>query len=478
MGKSLFDSVKEAIWGRDEPRWKKVARIAGIVFIVLVVLIGAALLIAYFAFDVEIGRVLRNHTEETVVGKGVYLPNQNLFESPAGTAWVEGSFSKCIKVDDFGGTDNKEALYESTNTILKETSTTFGLSGSYSKKFSLGGSLNYASSGLDVTKEDSMTFLRMFSRPYLRATLDKACYFTLPINKDLEKSFKALPILIKNPEQAESWSSYDSLLKNFGSHFPTREFFGARFTHWTTALKTDKLSEEDMKVGACGDFDGFVKGGNLNVSVCAGHKSHKLNAEKSSLLKFKTQVIGGSPETNNLMAHKSKRNEGLLKKLLDEYKYRQTSIAVKDFLHLGDYLVTKFKDDKESEQKLKNLKAYYNIYLAYGCEKQSHQELRNNGDKKSPVYECMIRRDGCRNDNDCHYVFGKIISRFWGDSAVYHTTEKQADGTKKKVAKVQNSESTCVNTWTYPNTLCKVSGAYGVCVNHVPWDSWVSVYSG
>jgi len=304
MEKSFFARMQESIWGVDETdadnkkaRRKRICKIVAIVFVVLLVLAGITVLILHFAlglFDKQKQEQGLTNEETPQIGLGFNLPKSSVFTLGNGVKWVQGDVSKCVKEGDYGELDYHESFMKSTTEMLEKTSTQFSMSGSYSKGYTLGGSLNYVSSAYESSKKNAQSYVRWYSRPYVQADLDRSCFSDLGIDTHLNESFHSLPLLIKNPEVRNSWAPYDSIFDGFGTHLATQEFYGARYSHWSSASEDSELSEEDIKFAGCADFGGNVKEGQDNVNACAGYENSSLSNTVAETVQIQHQVVGGS----------------------------------------------------------------------------------------------------------------------------------------------------------------------------------------
>ena len=149
-------------------------------------------------------------------------------------------------------------------------------------------------------------------------------------------------------------------------------------------------------------------------------------------------VRGGLRATNSELANGETSVE-LIKKLMNEADEAPSPVQ-HTFMSISSLLQDRFKPGSKNYVRATNLEYYYKGYLNYGCyyDKTNGVEVQkfdytSRSREIYPEFECSIPEEGCRSDDDCHYVVG-VRCTCRGKTCVRHKSEEQITGSCKETA--------------------------------------------
>ena len=241
--------------------------------------------------------------------------------------------------------------------------------------------------------------------------VDKECLMSDDIST-LKRTFlndlEDLPVNIENPWEPNSWREYRNFLKEYGSHAITSEKRGSRFQQMTFAESSKAYTERDFQVKACVSVAGPSQVGKVGVSACSNVSQSEISKASRMSTSEKRFVKGGKRETNSKLANGATSVE-LLGQLMDEADEFPASVQ-HTFMAIWTILQSRFKQGSPNNIRATNLEYYYLGFLNYGCPCISSSGLAvkkfyhtSRFSKEYPEFECTLAKEGCHNDDDCHY---------------------------------------------------------------------------
>ena len=308
---------------------------------------------------------------------------------------------------------NNEEFYK---TLATDSGIDVRLMGVYTMGYSLniktkslsGGQVNVTGASVEEFNRSSISFF------------DQNCYKgeKAELKKEVVESFDALPIKIKDPEKELSWRRYGSFLLDFGTHIVTHVDIGTAMKQWTFSETSRHYNKNQLIVKACAYLRRRVQ-----IKVCNTYTEEEY------------KEISNIDSTSYFEARGSTESQAAI-----GYKY----------LAIWDLFMIKYKNSNPRRYaKAHILKQFYEGYLDFGCQeineggmKLRRFQHRNHSTTEDPDFECVLEREGCHSDDDCHAdkEAGKINKSFcYGDTCVEHTFPSFVD--KAEGAKIRKSRS-------------------------------------
>lgn len=384
-------------------------------------------------------------TEE--LGKSIYLRKTNILRDfkEREVSVFEGLPSSCFTKTKLYRSGSNFDYYKSTKAFYSKISQGAGLETSLESTYTLGATLGFVS-----TKEDSNEFkvsgmslnIRALTRKILvkRDCLDDD--ETSKLTRRLLRDFESLPTHIAKPWIPNSWRAYKDFLETFGSHVITSVMLGSSIRQTTFAKSSDSYSQRDFQVKSCVSLAGPTSVGKVGVKACANFSRSEISKAAKMNTKNTFIVRGGTKETRNALVYERTKEE--ITKLMNEAD--QTDAAVDhSFRSIWSILKSRYRRESDNYVRAVNLQYYYLGYLNYGCRfiESGNVQVQafnytENSDQWSPEFSCSLAKEGCHNDDDCHYSWGTCICT--GESCVRHELKKQDTGVQKKIAYINNQE--------------------------------------
>ena len=361
------------------------------------------------------------------LGKAYFLPDEDIYiPTKAGRAIFKELPEQCFLKKTVGETHRYNVDFTNTrsfyNTVSSDSGISINLKGMYTMGFTLGIKTKSVSSGsVDVRGRYTDIYNRV-SSGFLNPDCYKGIYDSLTDN--ILKSIDSLPLTVNKPEVSTSWRKYYDFLKAYGSHIVIRTYFGSRIKQYTFSKMEKQFSKEQLDIRACFDFEGPTKVGKINTSDCFGITKEQVDAVKNLEISSVIDIRGGSDATRNQL--QSERSEELITNLLNEARaYNETPIDY-TYQEIWDFLRPVFEDDPTRYAKIVNMEQYFMGFLDFGCTlleggglKLRRFELSKHSTTENPDYECVLERNGCHSDDDCHK--GAFFKAFcYGSTCVEH----------------------------------------------------------
>ena len=272
-----------------------------------------------------------------------------------------------------------------------------------------------------------------------------------------------LPVNIQNPWEPNSWREYRNFLKEYGSHAITSVKRGSRFQQMTFAESSKAYTERDFQVKACVSVAGPSQVGKVGVSACSNVSQSEISKASRMSTSEKRFVKGGKRETNSKLANGATSVE-LLGQLMNEADEFPASVQ-HTFMAIWTILQSRFKQGSPNNIRATNLEFYYLGFLNYGCPYISSSGLAiqkfdhtSGSSEKYPEFECTLAKEGCHNDDDCHYR--PVWCSCRGPTCVHYKKVKQGAGDSKVTAYPNTSED-----WGWHGCDWKVAGSWCKCYN-------------
>ena len=406
--------------------------------------------------------------ESEGLGKIIFLPNINLLadfqekENSIFDPLPPECFKKFINTTSSSNFD----YYKNTKAFYTSLATESSLSASLTSTFTLGATVSVATKSKSSEKSEVSGISLIKQALAEKIYVDKKCLTsakTSTLNEEFMEYLEELPLKIDHPWLPNSWEEYETFLDKYGSHVITSVETGSRFQQMVFAESSESYSERDFQVRACVSAAGPTDVGELGLSAC----SNVTNSEKSKASKMSTSetrfVRGGLRDTNSALAN-GKTSAELIKKLMNEADEAPSPVQ-HTFKPVWEILKDRFKTGSKNHIRATILQYYYSGYLGYGClySKSGDVEVQKfdytkQSESKKPELECSLAKEGCHNDDDCHYVIGAWCT-CKGKTCVRYKSVKQITGQTKNTAYINKRK------WDWKGCGWKVWGSRCACKN-------------
>ena len=377
------------------------------------------------------------------LGKVIFLPKINLLADfhEKDNRIFDPLPSDCFTKKSLKSSSSNFNYYKSTKELYQSLATESSLSASLTSTFTLGATVSVATKRKSSEKTEVSGISLIKEALTEKIYVDKECLVN-DEKSTLKRGFldylENLPLKIEKPWFHNSWKEYRTFLNKYGSHVITSVKRGSRFQQMVFAKSSESYSERDFQVRACVSAAGPTSVGKLGVSACSNvTSSEKSKASKMSVSETRF-VRGGLRATNSELANGETSVE-LIKKLMNEADEAPSPVQ-HTFMSISSLLQARFKPGSKNYVRATNLEYYYKGYLNYGC----HYDKTNGVEVQKfdytsrwreiyPEFECSIPEEGCRSDDDCHYVVG-VWCTCQGKTCVRHKSEEQITGSCKETA--------------------------------------------
>ncbi|XP_022779049.1 DELTA-alicitoxin-Pse2b-like [Stylophora pistillata] len=406
------------------------------------------------------------------LGKIIFLPRINLladFQEKENSIFDPLS-PKCITKKTLKSSSSKFHYYKSTKALYKSLATESSLSASLTSSFTLSATVSVATKSKSSEKTEVSGISLIMQALTEKIYVDKECLLSSKrssLKEEFKKHLKTLPLKIEKPWLHHSWKAYSDFLETYGSHVITSEEEGSRFQQMVFAESSESYSERDFQVRACISAAGPTSYGKLDVAAC----SNVSESEKSEATKMSTSetrfVRGGLRDTNSALTN-GKASAELIKKLLNEAKKSPSPVQhtfMPIWIILKSHFISGDDDDVDNYVRATNLQYYYSGYLDYGCYYSTSGTLQiqkfdytEQSTSRYPEFEWTLAKEGCHDDDDCHYIVGVWCSCL-GDSCVHYSSEKRITGQIKETAYINR------HTWDWKGCDWKIWGSVCECDN-------------
>ena len=345
------------------------------------------------------------------LGRGYYLPDKeigaalpiydgvNIFKPLSGTCYVSRDFTSTV--DDRSYFENIDTFYES---ISSDSDIDIKFKGVFTMGFTLKRKTNNQFGGSSEVIGTSINNWK-----YVRAgSINKDCIEGIQhdLTQEIIDSVDGLPAVVNNAEKETTWTKYEDFLKIYGTHVVKETYFGAGYKFWTFARSDNRYTHRQMEIKSCLDFQ-QSSFGNLNISACSRFSNEEAESVKNLNVASHLETLGGSDKTKNQLG--KYRTKGLINKLLHEATL-EMPIQFK-YTPIWEILRHKFTGNTERYAKAVALQKYFEGFLDFGCEylptNAQGLPLRkftfsNEHSNENPDFWCVLEREGCHNDTDCH----------------------------------------------------------------------------
>ncbi|XP_022778969.1 DELTA-thalatoxin-Avl2a-like [Stylophora pistillata] len=373
---------------------------------------------------------------------------------------------KCLIKKTLKSSSSHFEYYANTKAFYESLATQSSLSASLQSAYSLGVTVSVA------TKRKSSKNIEVSGMSLIKQALtekidvDKECLlidYMSTLKGTFIKDLENLPVPIKNPWELNSWREYRTFLNKYGSHAITSVKRGSRFQQMTFAESSKAYSQRDFQVKACVSAAGPTQVGKVGVSACSNVSQSEISKASTMSTSEKRFVKGGKRETNSKLANNATSVE-LINQLMDEADSSPASVQ-HTFMAIWTILQSRFKQGSPNNIRATNLEYYYLGFLNFDCpfitssglavQKFDHTTGSSN---ERPEFECTLAKEGCHNDDDCHY------KPFWcscrGPTCVPYRSVKQGAGDTKETAYANTFED-----WGWHGCDWKYAGSWCSCYN-------------
>ena len=354
--------------------------------------------------------------ESEGLGKIVFPPNINLLDDfqEKENSIFDPLPSECFKkiINTTKSSCNFD-YYKNTKAFYKSLATESSLSASLTSTFTLGATVSVATKSKSSEKSEVSGISLIKQALAEKIYVNKECLTSAKmstLNKEFMESFSSLPLKIKEPWLHNSWKAYSTFLEKYGSHVITSKETGSRFQQMVFAESSESYSQRDFQVKACISAAGPTNVGKLNVSACSSVNSSEILKAKNISTSETQFVRGGLRDTNSALTKGTSAE--LIEKLMNEADEAPSPVQ-HTFRPIWEILKDRFKTGSKNHIRATILQYYYSGYLGYGClySKSGDVEVQKfdytkQSESKKPEFECSLAKEGCHNDDDCHYVIG------------------------------------------------------------------------
>ena len=354
--------------------------------------------------------------ESEGLGKIVFPPNINLLDDfqEKENSIIDPLPSECFKkiINTTKSSCNFD-YYKNTKAFYKSLATESSLSASLTSTFTLGATVSVATKSKSSEKSEVSGISLIKQALAEKIYVNKECLTSAKmstLNKEFMESFSSLPLKIKEPWLHNSWKAYSTFLEKYGSHVITSKETGSRFQQMVFAESSESYSQRDFQVKACISAAGPTNVGKLNVSACSSVNSSEILKAKNISTSETQFVRGGLRDTNSALTKGTSAE--LIEKLMNEADEAPSPVQ-HTFRPIWEILKDRFKTGSKNHIRATILQYYYSGYLGYGClySKSGDVEVQKfdytkQSESKKPEFECSLAKEGCHNDDDCHYVIG------------------------------------------------------------------------
>ena len=354
--------------------------------------------------------------ESEGLGKIVFPPNINLLDDfqEKENSIFDPLPSECFKkiINTTKSSCNFD-YYKNTKAFYKSLATESSLSASLTSTFTLGATVSVATKSKSSEKSEVSGISLIKQALAEKIYVNKECLTSAKmstLNKEFMESFGTLPLKIKEPWLHNSWKAYSTFLEKYGSHVITSKETGSRFQQMVFAESSESYSQRDFQVKACISAAGPTNVGKLNVSACSSVNSSEILKAKNMSTSETRFVRGGLRDTNSALTKGTSAE--LIEKLMNEADEAPSPVQ-HTFRPIWEILKDRFKTGSKNHIRATILQYYYSGYLGYGClySKSGDVEVQKfdytkQSESKKPEFECSLAKEGCHNDDDCHYVIG------------------------------------------------------------------------
>jgi len=258
--------------------------------------------------------------------------------------------------------------------------------------------------------------------------LDSTCETNKPLNSELSGDFKALPPVIGNPAEQDSWTNYRNFFKKHGTHYVNRVMTGARFQMFEFSKSVSEEDRWKIKAKACLDMEGPTQSGEASVSGCNEYTQEKRREASSFDANKKRRVAGGNEKARIAIEAGEPVTPDLLKRFLSGADGNSDGVRYQ-LRPLSDLFAMR-NPGRDDQNRINNMQAFLEGFLAFDCN-QSYGcgcSLKTDGketlrsfklvSKKGEHnrYACQRPHNGCKAFNDCRgggaigavcYCYGK-----------------------------------------------------------------------
>ena len=406
--------------------------------------------------------------ESEGLGKIVFPPNINLLDDfqEKENSIFDPLPSECFKkiIITTKSSCNFD-YYKNTEAFYKSLATESSLSASLTSTFTLGATVSVATKGKSSEKSEVSGISLIKQALAEKIYVDKKCLTsakTSTLNEEFMEYLEELPLKIDHPWFPNSWEEYKTFLDKYGSHVITSVETGSRFQQMVFAESSESYSQRDFQVKACISAAGPTNVGKLNVSACSSvNSSEILNAKNMSTSETRF-VRGGLRDTNSALTKGTSAE--LIEKLMNEADEAPSPVQ-HTFRPIWEILKDRFKTGSKNHIRATILQYYYSGYLGYDClySKSGDVEVQKfdytkQSESEKPEFECSLAKEGCHNDDDCHYVIGPWCT-CKGKTCVRYKSVKQITGQTKHTAYINKRK------WDWKGCGWKVAGSWCTCKN-------------
>ena len=406
--------------------------------------------------------------ESEGLGKILFPPNINLLDDfqEKENSIFDPLPSECFKkiINTTKSSCNFD-YYKNTKAFYKSLATESSLSASLTSTFTLGATVSVATKGKSSEKSEVSGISLIKQALAEKIYVDKKCLTsakTSTLNEEFMEYLEELPLKIDHPWFPNFWEEYKTFLDKYGSHVITSVETGSRFQQMVFAESSESYSQRDFQLKACILAAGPTNVGKLNVSACSSVNSSEVLKAKNMSTSETRFVRGGLRDTNSALTKGTSAE--LIEKLMNEADEAPSPVQ-HTFKPVWEILKDRFKTGSKNHIRATILQYYYSGYLGYGClySKSGDVEVQKfdytkQSESKKPEFECSLAKEGCHNDDDCHYVIGPWCT-CKGKTCVRYKSVKQITGQTKHTAYINKRK------WDWKGCGWKVAGSWCTCRN-------------
>nr|XP_058965216.1 DELTA-alicitoxin-Pse2b-like [Pocillopora verrucosa] len=406
--------------------------------------------------------------ESEGLGKILFPPNINLLDDfqEKENSIFDPLPSECFKkiINTTKSSCNFD-YYKNTKAFYKSLATESSLSASLTSTFTLGATVSVATKGKSSEKSEVSGISLIKQALAEKIYVDKKCLTsakTSTLNEEFMEYLEELPLKIDHPWFPNFWEEYKTFLDKYGSHVITSVETGSRFQQMVFAESSESYSQRDFQLKACILAAGPTNVGKLNVSACSSVNSSEVLKAKNMSTSETRFVRGGLRDTNSALTKGTSAE--LIEKLMNEADEAPSPVQ-HTFKPVWEILKDRFKTGSKNHIRATILQYYYSGYLGYGClySKSGDVEVQKfdytkQSESKKPEFECSLAKEGCHNDDDCHYVIGPWCT-CKGKTCVRYKSVKQITGQTKHTAYINKRK------WDWKGCGWKVAGSWCTCKN-------------
>ena len=406
--------------------------------------------------------------ESEGLGKILFPPNINLLDDfqEKENSIFDPLPSECFKkiINTTKSSCNFD-YYKNTKAFYKSLATESSLSASLTSTFTLGATVSVATKGKSSEKSEVSGISLIKQALAEKIYVDKKCLTsakTSTLNEEFMEYLEELPLKIDHPWFPNFWEEYKTFLDKYGSHVITSVETGSRFQQMVFAESSESYSQRDFQLKACILAAGPTNVGKLNVSACSSVNSSEVLKAKNMSTSETRFVRGGLRDTNSALTKGTSAE--LIEKLMNEADEAPSPVQ-HTFKPVWEILKDRFKTGSKNHIRATILQYYYSGYLGYGClySKSGDVEVQKfdytkQSESKKPELECSLAKEGCHNDDDCHYVIGAWCT-CKGKTCVRYKSVKQITGQTKHTAYINKRK------WDWKGCGWKVAGSWCTCKN-------------